>query len=417
MWGTRLVGVACCALGAGCSNSTGSGAGASPGADASGVDAMNAPGADGASSGGGAPDATVRSTGDGGPHDAGALNPSDAPIVVGNDCVPSVCAPTAIATGQVTPLGVAADSKHVYWTIEYASTGSDQDSGVFVVLPTGSDAGISIATGLPDPANIALDNVGNAYFGCACNFEGVRKIALDSGAVTILTPQRYVSQFVAVARGAVYYYFSDVLGDGGAAGLWTVSTSGEGAPTLVVPVAPGGDILGMTADENNVYWCMGVSSTATGTILKMPLGGSDAVPLTSSSGALPLGIAVDATNVYWTSQNLAADGGVGNGAIMKMAIDGHSPAVALATTAGLVGAAIAVDTDNVYWIERQTATEGDVRRVPIGGGAPVTLAHDETFYAFQLAVDATNVYWPSGDMNGSVNQVAKCCTPPAGGDQ
>ena len=49
---------------------------------------------------------------------------------------------------------------------------------------------------------------------------------------------------------------------------------------------------------------------------------------------------------------------------------------------------VAVDATNVYW-----AGQGAIVKMPLAGGAPVTLAHAKGQEVDVFAVDKTNVYW------------------------
>ena len=61
--------------------------------------------------------------------------------------------------------------------------------------------------------------------------------------------------------------------------------------------------------------------------------------------------------------------------------------------------AIAIDATFVYWTD---TAAGTINKVPIAGGAPVTLATEQDT-PISIAVDATNVYWTT---SGAVNRLA-----------
>jgi len=94
---------------------------------------------------------------------------------------------------------------------------------------------------------------------------------------------------------------------------------------------------------------------------------------------MPNCLAVDATNVYWTT---------GDGRVLKAPIAGGGPTVLASEQA--IPRGIAVDAANVYWVNSTGA--GQVRSVPIGGGAPMTLA-DGQRWPFKLAVRDGVLYW------------------------
>src|SRR5262249_26342220 len=140
------------------------------------------------------------------------------------------------------------------------------------------------------------------------------------------------------------------------------SSSSSTSSGCVVGLKPcGGQCLDLSFDPANCgscgHDCQG--GTCAGGVCQ-------AVTLaTGPSGAS--GIAVDATNVFWTA------GGSPPGAVMKVPIAGGPPTV-LASGQDLPDS-IAVDATSVYWTSLG-AMSGvpTVMKVPIAGGTPVTLA-------------------------------------------
>jgi hypothetical protein len=89
---------------------------------------------------------------------------------------------------------------------------------------------------------------------------------------------------------------------------------------------------------------------------------------------------------------------------MKIALSGGTPRT-LASNQGPVG--IAVDATSVYWTDWTDSGEGTVMKVPIGGGDPTTLASGQSSPSC-LAVDETSVYWTAGTGDdGTVMKAAK----------
>jgi len=159
-------------------------------------------------------------------------------------------------------------------------------------------------------------------------------------------------------------------------------------------------------------------------VLKVPLpcGGT---PIVLAVGN-PQGLAIDATNVYWTdSAGLGADT-----TVYKVAKGGGQPMPLATLPYGPGGSAISVDATSVYVLgyasgdgpcsnSVRQCQPGVVMKVPTDGGAPIALATAQATPVW-IAVDAANVYWANegptaygpGD---SMNQAAIMSTPLAGG--
>jgi len=140
----------------------------------------------------------------------------------------------------------------------------------------------------------------------------------------------------------------------------------------------------LALDATNVYFTNYGSGgmNSAGTLVKVPLGGGAATTLTAGlTFAGQGGIAVEGSNVYWTTQP------VQRGPVTMMPVAGGMPV----TIAGGLGrpASIRADATSVYW----TNTVGNsVTKAPLQGGAITTLAAGE-MAPDGLALDANNVYW------------------------
>jgi len=151
------------------------------------------------------------------------------------------------------------------------------------------------------------------------------------------------------------------------------STS-TGAPTTLAANEVG---FYMAVDATNVYW-----SSLVGTIKKVPLNGGTVVTLASGQSS-PYKLVVDATNVYWVNYGTGAN----DGAVMSVPIAGGTPTQLAGAQGSPVG--IAVDGSYVYWTTR---IGGTLMKVPVGGGTATQLASGEMLIN-DVTVDSTSAYF------------------------
>jgi hypothetical protein len=136
---------------------------------------------------------------------------------------------------------------------------------------------------------------------------------------------------------------------------------------------------GFAVHGTRAYW-----TTWTGTVMTSPLAGGAAVTLASGSALYSSdGLTVDDANVYWTVHN--------GGTVMSMPLDGGTPVTLASGQAG--PANIAVDATNVYWSTGVECCAGDngVETAPLDGGAVTILTPNEG--TFGIAVNSAGVYW------------------------
>jgi len=139
-----------------------------------------------------------------------------------------------------------------------------------------------------------------------------------------------------------------------------------------------------------VYWSRYTRGEPTGVgadcgICTVPIDGGDVNPLVSWEYSA-VGLAVDATGVYWASHLTPAM----PAAIMKIGLEGGTPITLPSTGEGY---AVALDASAVYWSSLWGSAA--ITMLPLAGGAPVQLAVGQGAKA--MAVDATGLYWAAGD--------------------
>ena len=125
-----------------------------------------------------------------------------------------------------------------------------------------------------------------------------------------------------------------------------LNKDGQTAP-LTVSAALGAG-WGIAVDDTSVYW-RDEGSDGQGRVMKVAkAGGGVAQQLATTTGEGPRFIAIDQTNLYWTS------GSSDSGAIVTSAKDGSKQTTLAVNQAGPRG--LAVDDANVYWSNFSGAT-------------------------------------------------------------
>jgi hypothetical protein len=246
---------------------------------------------------------------------------------------------------------------------------------------------VTLASGAITPFTLGIDatSVYWANYSYDGSYSGtVMKVAIAGGSSITLASGLMGANGIAVDASGVY--FGGLTKSSAASSLFKVGLDGGAVKTLAsgfmndpFAIGPSG-VYGTGSDGNGT------------TIVRVPLDGGATVPVVPSSSlvqtASSYGIAVDAANVYWTF--------FGSPTTVRKAPLGGGKPVTLATVDG-PGSGIAVDASYVYF-----GTSSAVMKVPLNGGTPTTLA---SATGQGVAIDDDNVYFT--DWSSTVKRVSK----------
>jgi hypothetical protein len=174
-------------------------------------------------------------------------------------------------------------------------------------------------------------------------------------------------------------------------GVGFIDAFATGSATMAaLDVGAIGSAGGMAVDATNLYW----TDPGMQTVLEMPKGGGIVITLATGQ-ANATGIAVDPTHVYWI-----ANGGVESAPIESAGVTSVPPPVVLAsTTTNTAGPTpIAVQAGTVYWADYQN---GQILSIAAGGGTASTIATSQP-NPTALTADSKAVYWTNNVAGGNL---------------
>lgn len=275
---------------------------------------------------------------------------------------------TLATIGNSEPGNVLADSANLYYTsVGYCTTGGTTSASAgYVSDDPISGSGTELASSQNNPTAVAVDSqyvywINSGTFKCSWadagnywydngysnnNSGSIMRRPLAGGSATTLesninpisTYAFIVSNWIAV--NASYLYWTDQ------GGLHGMSLTGSGGPSF----ASGMSATIVALDGTNVYW----SSPSQGTVMQMPAQGGSTI--TIATGQTPWGVASDGLNVYWANQGTSANN-YADGAIMKAPVGGGA-ATQIASVTQASGY-VAVDSTHVYWTVEGTFGSGN----------------------------------------------------------
>lgn len=279
-----------------------------------------------------------------------------------------------------------------------------------------------------DPTSIAVDGT-SVYWtvlppdlpGEAGQPEGaILKAPLGGGAVTTLASVLAVDFGAVLVDDTSVYWFNN---SGMTDRVMKADKTDGGSPSVL---ASAGLVVGMALDSTSVYWTTqflpGTDTTAVMKIGKM--GGS---PVTLATEQSSIGRpAVDSTNVYYARGGSATVNGVKqgpDGAVVSVPLAGGTPRT-LVSLQGVTPGFVAVEGTYVYFTTTPyppgpgASRAGALMRVPVASGSATTLASESDAIG-ALAVDDANVYWGSWNIGlksmplagGTPSEPASCQFP------
>ncbi|XXF75665.1 IPT/TIG domain-containing protein [Myxococcaceae bacterium GXIMD 01537] len=172
--------------------------------------------------------------------------------------------------------------------------------------------------------------------------------------------------------------------------ILSAAKSGVGGVTTVL--STGAEIHSLAVDANNLYW------TTDHDVRMQPHAGGPVTILASAANSLPHALEVDGAFMYWLTRSgqvmrLPKPGGSGGPPATSVCAGnpGQSFPVLLSKTEGYGG--VVSDGTYVYWSDGRGSSQGAIFKVPIAGGTTTTLSsgHDQPF---TLKLFDGQLYWP-----------------------
>jgi hypothetical protein len=243
-------------------------------------------------------------------------------------------------------------------------------AGAGCTLPPATPPAPEVLATVVDPGAVAIDST-SLYVSKVVGGPVV-KVPLQGGTVSLLNIRTADDSRVAVDQKNLYW--SD--------GTSILACDKSNCDASTVALAPG-SARDIVAAGGAVYWWTSTGSSGARIMKSDQTGATPAAPVQIATASWPMGLTVDAQNVYWI------DGGYpGVPAIMRAPIDGGSSTMVVETDPPSA-LAIVSDSTAVYF----TTGDGRLIEVPKSGGTSrVLLSNIGDFVQTGLTSDGTNLY-------------------------
>jgi hypothetical protein len=285
-----------------------------------------------------------------------------------------------------SPAALAVDQQDLVWTENWRVAKALISDGLATTLASG------LTTDMP---RIAVDQ-NDVY---VLDGDYVKKMPINGGTLEKLTPAHggniqdlsVQNQDIATDGSSVYWTFASV---GAGPAVQKIPTAGGAAVTLATGQGMGSGpqecYWRIAVDAQNVYWSSNSTQYSIGcSVRKVPIDGGDTTTLVDF--AFLRDFTVDGTDVYYSEL------GTNPGSIQKISTSG-GPITTVVTN--VVAWVLANDENNIYWIDpglnggigiiSKTEQQGGAFDGALLGGAVFT---DPFLAAEGITVEQGNIYW------------------------
>jgi hypothetical protein len=316
-----------------------------------------------------------------------------------------MCQPIAILSPTYYPTALAVDATSVYW-VETQDSSQVRDNGSVKKAPLAGGGGYTIlAAQQGAPLDIAVGPSGVFWLNAGATNPG----GLMWMASTATSPTAVATAYTAPTGGVVLtssnvYWFDTTMTAAQSEnllGLPLTNLTPSATPTIDTGVAQcvyAPPVL----NGSSLYWMQSGCFANSGTLWTI---GLPFVPGQAPVALLPSGtflngpyaaarIALDSSQMYIGANNSSQVA-----SIESVALGGGNLSVVFPASPN----GVAMDATNFYWTDNQALA---VLSRPIVGGAITTLASGQS-NPWDIAVDSSNVYFTNNSSPGSVMRVAK----------